>query len=171
MGSYTNTGPFTNGTSPGISAAFLNNIETWIGQVDNTTAVTVSGSTSGSVSLYQPLQGVIKMVVMYFSNYKDSGTHNLTLPVAFASGGIVITGGVGSASGGTDGGFTMRIGASDQTLQVITALAAGNAGSATNETFIAGYNIAQFQNAAIDTIHLAVASTAAHTGPVVIIGV
>lgn len=30
MGTYTDTGPFVNGSAPGISAAFLNNVETCI---------------------------------------------------------------------------------------------------------------------------------------------
>lgn len=42
---YPVTGPFTNGTAPGISAAFLNNVETWLG-----TALQADGDVAGTAN-------------------------------------------------------------------------------------------------------------------------
>lgn len=89
---YTVTGPFVNGGSPGISAQFLNNVENWIEQVDNTTSVSATGSVSGTVTLYEYLQGVVKAVVVHWANYKSAAAQTLALPSAFTAGALVWTG-------------------------------------------------------------------------------
>ena len=55
-GPYSPTGPFTNGSSPGLSAALFNELERWLAQVDNAAATTLSGTT-GTATAYMPFQG------------------------------------------------------------------------------------------------------------------
>lgn len=107
--SYSKTGPFVNSSAPGISATFLNNVETELAAInsaatdshitsDNTglmtlpglnvnpTAVTLTGSTAGSITLYQPFRGpVFKVAIMRLTGFRNNGGHTqgIVLPSAF----------------------------------------------------------------------------------------
>ncbi len=98
MAGYTATGPFTNGSAPGLAAAFFNNIETWIQQTEGDTgAVSVSGTTAGTATLYQFFQGTLKGFFLYFAGYRNSTATEqyLTLPVAFTTyAGFIAFGGI-----------------------------------------------------------------------------
>src|SRR5260221_11773068 len=86
-GPYTPTGPFVDNTSPGIDHNFLNNIEAWIGQVDNAAATTLSGTT-GTVTAYMPFQGPhYKKVLLWLNKFQNTrgSTTALSLPTAFTS--------------------------------------------------------------------------------------
>jgi len=101
---YTLTGPFTDGSAPGISASFLNNVENYLqyavsdsslsstagiltvlGLKDNPAPVQVTGSVSGTCTLWQPLQGTVKICFVIANNYQSGGAQTLTLPVPFTS--------------------------------------------------------------------------------------
>ncbi len=86
MPGYTQVGPFSNGIAPGLSAAFFNGLESWIQQTEGDTgASTVSGSTSGTVTLYQALQGPVKYVLILVSGSYNSTLKTIALPVAFTA--------------------------------------------------------------------------------------
>src|SRR5258708_17477745 len=92
-GPYSPTGPFTNGSSPGLSAALFNELERWIAQVDNAAATTLSGTT-GTATAYMSHQGPhYKKVLLWLNNFQNTSgsTTALTLPTAFTSGGKVGT--------------------------------------------------------------------------------
>jgi hypothetical protein len=106
--SYTPYGPFTDAAPPGISSSFLNPLEgflqtinsaatdsnvssssgvvTMLGLVNNDAGVTISGTTSGSATLYQFLRGNVKAFFLYFNGYRNSTSteQKITLPQAFA---------------------------------------------------------------------------------------
>ena len=52
-----------------------------------TAPVTVSGSVSGTASLYQILTGTVKITVVECINYKSAAAQTLALPVAYTQGG------------------------------------------------------------------------------------
>lgn len=107
--SYTKTGPFVNGSAPGISANFLNNVETVLLAVNsaatdnkitsdgtglltalglniNAAATVQNGATAGNVTLYQPFRGThFKMIVARFTGFRNNGGHTqgVILPLAF----------------------------------------------------------------------------------------
>src|SRR6266704_1092931 len=62
---YVPTGPWTAGSAPGVSAAFLTNLEAFVQQLEGDTGVTtITGGTNGTADCYQPLQGTINMDVI-----------------------------------------------------------------------------------------------------------
>lgn len=158
-GSYTPTGPWTNGGAPGISAAFLGNVETWIGQVDNTTTVVATGSVSGTATLYQFLQGVVKGAVVVFSNYKSAAAQTLALPVAFSTASYWWT---------TDfqsGKIEALLSGAAQTFSVITAFGLSG-GTESPQAFLDSFSQGQCR-AGFDTIR--VTSTTNGTGGLTVI--
>ena len=88
-GPYVPTGPWTNGAAPGISAAFLGNLEAYIAwaEGDASSQVTVTGTTAGSATCYQFLQGGLKGLFLYFAGYRNSTATEqlLALPVGFTT--------------------------------------------------------------------------------------
>jgi hypothetical protein len=117
---YTPFGTWNNGTSPGISAAFLNALEaflilinsgatdsnisaasgilTTLGIKANPTVVSVTGTTAGTATLYQALQGSVKLAVLAQNGYRNSTTTEqvITLPVGFTYKGFLLTGNTAS---------------------------------------------------------------------------
>src|SRR6266571_998069 len=94
--SYTQFGPFTNGTSPPINASFLNGVESFLLLVNalatdssitsdsagaatmiklaiNSGSTVLNGSTAGTATLYQPLNGTLKLVVVYENGFRNGG--------------------------------------------------------------------------------------------------
>lgn len=125
-----------------------------------------NGSVSGTINIYQPLTGAIKVVLLKWNNYQDAGTHNFSIPSPFSFGCIMLNGGIGNSVVG--GGYTARIGGADQTCQMITGLAS-TGGTKTDVTIIYEYSIVQC-NSAIDTVHI-VNNTGARTGLAILIGI
>ena len=83
---YTNTGsPWTNGSAPGISAAFLDAIEGWVYQVDNPPDVVLTGTTAGTATLYETVYANRKEVLLIFAGYENSSStpQSIVLPHAF----------------------------------------------------------------------------------------
>ena len=88
-GPYNPTGPWTNNAAPGIQASFLNNLEAYIAwaEGDASAQVTVTGTTAGSATCYQFLQGGLKGLFLYFAGYRNSTATEqlLALPVGFTT--------------------------------------------------------------------------------------
>lgn len=159
--SYTVTGPFTNGAAPGISGAFLNNIENWIETVDNTTAVTVNGQSGGTMTLYQFLQGaVIKAALLNFNSYANSGVQNVNFPTAFTNGLLFFIFGIN--------GIGFYNGTTQLNTQVFTGLASGG-GTDTTVANVKGFSIGQVSGAPVTQIQTAVGGP--NTGMVFMIGI
>src|SRR5260221_5489521 len=124
-GPYSPTGPFTNGSSPGLSAALFNELERWLAQVDNAAATTLSGTT-GTATAYMPFQGPhYKKVLLWLNGFQNTSgsTTNLALPTAFTSGGKDETGNLHIIG--------MWVGSTAQTLNIITSIAAAGGATAT----------------------------------------
>src|SRR5258708_36103679 len=89
-GPYSPTGPFGNNVPPGLSNTFFNNLEAYIAwaEGDASAQVTVAGTTAGSATCYQFLQGGIKAFFLYFNAYRNSTATEqlLTLPVGMKIG-------------------------------------------------------------------------------------
>src|SRR5258708_36559805 len=86
MPAYVPTGPWANGGAPGVSASFLGTLENWLQQTEGDIgAATVSGSTSGTATLYQTLQGTVKKVLILVSASYNSTVKTIALPVAFVA--------------------------------------------------------------------------------------
>ncbi len=84
MPAYVPFGPFNNGAGPALQAAFFSGLESWIQQTEGDIgASTVSGSTSGTATLYQALQGNVKYVLIVLSGSYNSTLKTIALPVAF----------------------------------------------------------------------------------------
>lgn len=106
---YTQTGPFNPGGPPGISSAFLNNVEAFLAALWSDSAITsnhagiltvaglvtgsnllqlgrvtaaVNGSTSGTLTLYEFMVGTtsLKIAGCFFNGYKNAGSA-LSLPL------------------------------------------------------------------------------------------
>ncbi len=86
MPAYVPFGPFNNGAGPALQAAFFSGLESWIQQTEGDIgASTVSGSTSGTATLYQALQGNVKYVLILVSVNYNSTLKTIALPVAFTT--------------------------------------------------------------------------------------
>jgi hypothetical protein len=160
---YTVTGPFVAGSAPGVSAAFLNNIETWIEQIDASTAHTISGTT-GTMTLYQPLQGVFKLVYITMSGFQASGNQDIALPTAFSQSALIWTGDIGI---NTNGGLKMRLSGADQNILVYSSLAAGS-GSTTSQATIWKWSFGEIPTG-FDTVRVLTMS-GTHTSNAIIFG-
>lgn len=106
---YTQYGPFTDGSAPGITASFLNQLETFLSTINALasnsaiTPTTINGTTSGTISqwlLGGPTTGssanCFKLYLFYFNAYQNSTgvRQRITLPSPFATGGIAWVGGI-----------------------------------------------------------------------------
>jgi hypothetical protein len=166
-GPYVPSGPFVNGGAPGINMGFLNNLEAWIKQMDaNGTGITINGSTSGSATLYQPLQGSVKLAVVTLGNFRNgaAGDQNLALPTAFTAHMLGLT--------SDSGPFDLKSGGTNQTVWTHTALpgSAGATGSNASGTELNGISIFHCDTA-FDAIGLWGSQSSGHTGMIVLFGV
>lgn len=102
---YTASGPWTNNAPPGISAAALTAIEAFLtagawdtnasydgsgnqtlNSVKASANATLAGTTAGSMTVYQPLQGTFKLAFVLFNGYENTTAteQKLSLPAAFS---------------------------------------------------------------------------------------
>lgn len=182
---YTNAGPFNPGTSPGISAAFLNAVETMLhaGWFDsaitsngsgietalgfiangaiqpNPTAVTQNGQTSGTASLYQIFTGTIKMAVGVLSNYQNTAAQEMLLPTAFTTTAMFF---IGNAVGNS---FSFRLATTDQSLRLV-----GTFGAAASTATTVPQNSMGTVNAGFDRVRIQL-STGATSCSLFVLGV
>ncbi len=110
---YPLTGPFVNGGAPGISAAFLNNLETWLRYAGDSN-ITADGSGHLTVASLTLTHGVIVRIAFGFAAVVAAGTtvtHNLgAVPsAAFATVSGVGTSIVVSIDSATLGTTTMKV--------------------------------------------------------------
>jgi len=186
---YTQYGPFTDAAAPGISAAFLNALETFLvgensasydanvsadgsGNVSmqtlklNLTGISVAGTTSGTATLYQFLQGTIKAFYLYYNGYRNSTAteQKITLPRAFtgrshafANGGIPIT--------------HLYLAGVPQSFAIVTTLPSGTgAGGTTTQTALNGYSSAEVVGP-FDSVGLGVSQSLTFTSGLLVLGI
>ena len=152
-----------NGSAPGIAAAFLNNIENFIQQLEGDTGVTtINGGTNGTATHYQPVQGTIKVVIVMENAFRTGGANqDYTLPVAFTVGGFVLAGDVNN--------FQLLSATVAQNVDVIVTIASGG-GTASAVTTVHADSFGSMLHP-FDTIRHSSGSGSNHSGVLVIIGV
>lgn len=130
----------------------------------------LTGATAGTVTLWQPLTGDVKLVLGYKNGFQNNSGANqsLVLPQAFVTGAIIITGGTGATA--DNSGIGCAAGVTLQAARVLTTLAVGG-GTVTNAVGNLFYqNSTVTVINAFDTLQFQSGNTAAHTGHFVIIG-
>lgn len=169
---YTPTGPFVDGSPPGMSAAFFNNVENWIvnavsdsslsstagiltmlGAKINTPAVSVSGSVSGTASLYEILQGTVKAGLIYWNGYRSGGAQTMALPTALTATSYWW---VSETQGGT---LEALLSGTAQTFSVVTALALGG-GTQQSQSYLKQHSQGMCRTG-FDTVRITVTSSVA----------
>ncbi len=184
---YTIFGPFVNGSSPGISSSFLNPLETFVASINsaatdanitadgtgmetlkwlkvNPTAVVQNGSTSGSMTLYQPLRGTVKLAVIVFANFRNNGgsTQGVTLPTAFTGRSKIWTGDLPST------GISFQASGVSQSVAVVITLAAAG-GTSSNVTVLNGKSQGEILSG-WDTMIVPTGGTGVTDGVIVVLG-
>jgi len=166
MPGYVNTGLFVNGGAPALAAAFFNNLEAWINQAEGTTGgVAISGSTSGTATLYQVLQGNFKLVIVQLVNFRNGSApaQTLAMPVPFT----VSCRGWNSNMGGP---FQLLKASVAQTVQQISALNAGADNSVSAQTTLHA-NWFWHCDTFIDTVSINGSQGAAVNGQLIMFGI
>lgn len=189
--SYVQFGPWDDGGAPGISAEFLNPLETFLlslnsasydshisangsgvmtttGQIvngaiqNNPTGVVLNGGAAGTATLWQDCTGAIKRVLIYESGFKTGASNQtIALPVAFTKGCFIRTGFINK--------IQLMAGGAAQTIAIITSLSATGYGSTTGETTMTGYGFGECR-AAFDTIQFPSGDSGAATAFVELVG-
>lgn len=187
---YTPSGPWTNNAPPGISAAALTAIESFLAALWGDSQITsngsgietvvglitgsgllslaahpqsISGSTSGTLTINEYMTGTgFKAILCYFNNYRNSGAaQSVTLNTAFT---------VGAACFNLGGnGLNLLAGATSQQIVALTTLGGTSSGSTTNVTNLLPWSIGSCM-AAITGIKEPGSNGSAATGLFVIIG-
>jgi hypothetical protein len=129
-----------------------------------TQSVTVNGPTTGTATLYEPLQGTLKMVIVVLTNYRNgpAGDQNLVLPTAFTHG--------AQGWNGSSGTFDLKSAGASQTIQVNTGFASGAADGTVTPTTNIRQNNQWHCDTAFDTIGLWGSDAGTHNGFIFIIG-
>lgn len=164
MSGYTGPfGPWNPNAPPGINNAFLNALENWVVLVDQTVPTTVSG-TSGTASVYQPLRGVLKLVIITETNYRNGGgsAQTVSLPAPFTIGFRWWTGDTNTMNF-VGSGTTRNVG-------LITSL--GTSGGSRNvQTDVPSYSMGDCFNSSVDTISFNGGAGSAHNGISILLGI
>lgn len=190
-GSYTPVGPFTDGGAPGVSAEFLNPLETFLTSINSAAydplisanagietvvglitgaglaslaskMTGVSGSASGSMTVYETFAGSFKVVLVIFSNFKNTGgAVSVTLTTAFNGPAFFLNG----------GGPTVNLMNSGSPLseQIITALSTSGGTTTPHTGFASG--CLGWTTSPFTAIQEPGGDSSTSTGIVVIIGV
>lgn len=175
---YALYGPFVNGGAPGVNQTFLNALETFLVALNtlstdpnvtasggiatllalmlNPTPVTVTGSVSGTASLYQYFQGSVKRALILFDNYKSGAAQTLALPVAFTKSAKVE---VCESQAQTLEFLSGGSGGTAQTISVLSTVAA-TGGTQGPFSTIKSWSFGQVRTA-FDTVRLTFTTTAA----------
>lgn len=151
----THTGAATFNSTLTLIGAFLMNLASF---------ATFNGSTSGTATMYMPIQGTgLKLLIVVENNYQNGGAnHNQAIPVAFTSHCLAISTNIA--------GIAFLSGGSAVAVTDITALATSNGtGTVASPAQINSYCIADI--AAWDTLQFTGANGSAHTGILFVIGV
>jgi hypothetical protein len=163
------SGPYSahtwvNGGPPAIDATMLTALEGWLTQADGTTgSSSISGSTSGTATLYQLFQGFFKIVLVQLSTFRNGGgsAQTIALPVAFT----------GSFFGFTtqSTSFSLVKASVTQTVQQITSFNTGADNGVTAETVIK-QNWVFHGGPGFDTISFTAGFGSSGSGMILIIG-
>jgi hypothetical protein len=121
----------------------------------------LSGQTSGTATLYQPLRGDLKLVIVDLENYKNTGNQSIALPVSFQTVCWFFI-------PGTNGVVALLASGVAQSARIITAIALG--GGTSNGSTSINQNSFGFFNGVWDTIQFQINSSAA-TGACIFLGV
>lgn len=183
---YSQYGPFDNGGSPPVNENFLNGLESFLLLINalatdshitsdgngaatllklaiNSSSAVLNGSTAGTATLYQPLNGTLKLVLCYLNGFRNGGgsAQTLAIPTPFVTSFRWWTGDINP--------LTFVGSSSSRTANIITALAAGG-GTITSQTTVNGHSFGGV-NAAVDTISFNSGEASAHTGLILMVGV
>lgn len=112
----------------------MNNIESWIDRVANPPSVIITGSVSGTVTLYQPFQETLKKVILVFANYKSAASQTLILPTAFTGVSNWVTTDIQS------GQLEALLSGSAQTFSVLATLGQSSTGTQNPFTSLKGWS-------------------------------
>lgn len=129
----------------------------------NPSSTVLNGSTSGTATLWQPLTGTAKLIILIESSFRNGGgsAQTITIPTPFVSAFRWWTGDTNT--------MTFKSGATTQNVGVITALAAAG-GTVTVQTNVGSYSIGDC-GAACDTISFSSGAGSAHTGIQILAGI
>jgi len=166
-GPYVPRGPFSNGMAPAIDQTWCNGLEAWFTQADATTgSSTISGSTSGTAQLIQPLQGYFKVVIVQLVNFRNggAGAQTLALPVPFTTSLHGWNSGIGGAVP-----QVMKAGVA-QTVQQFLSATGGAAGSVSPQTTLLS-NWLWHCDTFIDTVSFPGSQAATTNGQLIMIGI
>lgn len=183
---YTQYGPFDNGGSPPINENFLNGVESFLLLINalatdanitsdgngaatllklavNAPSTVLNGSTAGTATLWQPLNGTLKLVLVYLNGFRNGGgsAQTLAIPVPFTTSFRWWTGDTNP--------LTFTGSSVARTANIITALAAGG-GTITSQTTVNSHSFGGL-TAAVDTISFNSGEASTHTGLIVAVGV
>jgi hypothetical protein len=132
----------------------------WLYTLDPAPTV-VTGGVSGTATVWQPFRGDVKVVFIWYNNFKTStSAQNLPFPLPFTSGFLIF--------GSDFPGSSFFSGGSTQNVDVLTTLASGG-GTKVNQATISSWSLGAFVHPA-DTLQAAANNASAHTGGVFLIG-
>jgi hypothetical protein len=129
----------------------------------NSGSTVLNGSTAGTATLYQPLNGTLKLALVYLNGFRNGGgaAQTIAVPTSFTT---AFRWWVGDTNPLTFVGSTVS-----RTANIITALAAGG-GTVTSQTTVNKYSFGDV-NAAVDTVSFNSGEATTHTGLIVMVGV
>lgn len=195
--SYVQFGPWVDGSSPGISAEFLNPLESFLLSINSAatdshissnglgtmtlpglvlnggaqidpTGIVLNGGTSGTATLYQIGTGTYKLVLVVLANFRTAASNQtIALPAPFVSTAFVVTGWIGPSS--TIAGIKLLASGTAQTFELLTSLAT-TGGGVSAVTSIFGQSFA-YVNAGFDTVQFNSGSSATSNGLILIQGI
>jgi hypothetical protein len=147
--------------------ADLNQVVNFANTLNFPPAVTTNGSTSGTLTLYEPLQGIVKIAVLLFANFRNNGgsTQGIILPTPFSGRSKIWAGNLPST------GISLQLGGVSQTILLQTGLptSGGAAGTTTSFTVIQGNSVGEVA-AGWDTLIIPSGGSGVTNGMIVVIG-
>ena len=131
----------------------------------NPTPTTVSGSTSGTASLYQPMNGILKLVIVLYSNFKNgsAGDIDIAIPIQFNQHIIGLSGDTGQ--------FSLKSAGNARTVWTHTGLpsSGGNSGTTVSTTTLHSLNIFHVDQS-VDTVTMLGSQSGTANGMLILIG-
>lgn len=143
-----------------------------VDQVFNLNAVnigTFNGSVSGSVTIWQEMQGTHKKVKVIMNNWSDINTRSFLLPAPFTQ--YVSINGFSDFGVSGNGGLQLLNGASPKTIDVSTTVAAaGGTGTGQTTMFKWSFGSCNCFATSVDHVQL-LANTTAHNAIIILEGI
>lgn len=183
---YTRFGDFVNGTPPPINSTFLNAVEAELASINtlaedpnisadgngaatllklavNPGSTVLNGATAGTATLYQPLNGVLKVVLCYLAGFQNNSgaAQTIAIPTPFLTSFRWWTGDINP--------LTFVGSSTNRTADIVTALAAAG-GSIGSQTTVNSHSFGNV-NAGVDTISFNASEANPHTGLILMVGI